>query len=200
MSKNDVKTVTNIENLTVWKRTEGEESTTYGDAVSLVKRLMTVSDNPTTVSDDLYGDGEAVASYSANMGGTLELGLTDLTAADRVLFFGETDEDGTNIVSKTDICNYTTVAYQSRQHNGKLKLTKYVRVLFAPGQEQEQQVTKSGISWSTKTLSGTYTPDPDTGVFKYVRRDVDPTADTELISKWFTNAEYHGEAAATSGE
>ncbi len=100
MSKNDVKTVTNIENLTVWKRTEGEESTTYGNAVSLVKRLMTVSDNPTTVSDDLYGDGEAVASYSANMGGTLELGLTDLTAADRVLFFGETDENGTNIVSK----------------------------------------------------------------------------------------------------
>lgn len=193
MNSKDRPIIVNVEKLTAWERKEDEAETTYGEAVSLEKRLMTVTDNPTVVSDECYGDGEVAASYSANMGGTLDIGLTDLLAKDRVLFYGETSEEGTNIISKNDIGKYVIVAYMSKQHGGKVKLTKYMRVLFAPTQEQEQQVTKSGRTWNTKTLSGTYMAEPETGVYKYVREQVDPVTDKELIAKWFSDAEYHGE-------
>lgn len=193
MNSKDRPIIVNVEKLTAWERKEDEAETTYGEAVSLEKRLMTVTDNPTVVSDECYGDGEVAASYSANMGGTLDIGLTDLLAKDRVLFYGETSEEGTNIISKNDIGKYVIVAYMSKQHGGKVKLTKYMRVLFAPTQEQEQQVTKSGRTWNTKTLSGTYMAEPETGVYKYVREQVDPVTDKELITKWFSDAEYHGE-------
>lgn len=193
MNSKDRPIIVNVEKLTAWERKEDEVETTYGEAVSLEKRLMTVTDNPTVVSDECYGDGEVAASYSANMGGTLDIGLTDLLAKDRVLFYGEASEEGTNIISKNDIGKYVIVAYMSKQHGGKVKLTKYMRVLFAPTQEQEQQVTKSGRTWNTKTLSGTYMAEPETGVYKYVREQVDPVTDKELIAKWFSDAEYHGE-------
>lgn len=193
MNSKDRPIIVNVEKLTAWERKEDEAETTYGEAVSLEKRLMTVTDNPTVVSDECYGDGEVAASYSANMGGTLDIGLTDLLAKDRVLFYGETSEEGTNIISKNDIGKYVIVAYMSKQHGGKVKLTKYMRVLFAPTQEQEQQVTKSGRTWNTKTLSGTYMAEPETGVYKYVREQVDPVTDKELIATWFSDAEYHGE-------
>lgn len=199
MANKDRPIVIDVERLTVWERKEGETETIFGDAVSLAKRLMTVTDNPTVVSDECYGDGEVAASYSANMGGTLDIGLTDLTASDRVLFYGETTENNTNIISKNDIGKYVVVAYISKQHGGKIKLTKYMRVLFAPTQEQEQQVTKSGRTWSTKSLNGTYMSDSETGVFKYVREQVDPVKDKALIEKWFTEATYHGEPESVGG-
>lgn len=189
----NAKSVVNIEKLTVWSRTEADTETTYGTATSLAKTLMTVNDTPTVVSDDLHGDGEIVDTYYAVVGGTLEYGLTGLTQADRALFYGEVAKNGSNVVAKGQIGNYVVVAHQSVHKDGTLKLTKYMRVLFSPSQEQEQQVTKSGVTWSTKTLSGTYSADKDTGVYKYIRDNVDPVEDAEVISKWFTQADYYGQ-------
>lgn len=189
----NAKSVVNIEKLTVWSRTENDEATTYGTPVSLAKTLMTINDTPTVVSDDLHGDGEVSDTYYAVVGGTLECGLTGLTQTDRALFYGETAKDGSNVIAKGQIGSYVVVAHQSVHRDGTLKLTKYVRVLFSPSQEQEQQVTKSGVTWSTKTLSGKYSADKGTGVYKYIRDNVDPVEDAEIISKWFTQADYYGQ-------
>ena len=193
MNKKNTPKTYNVERFTAWKRTETEDTVVFGEPVSLAKRLMTTSDSPTVISDDLCGDGEIVASYNANMGGTVQYGFTDLTASDRELFYGEKIVEGTNITTKDDIGSYVVTAHMSNQSGNKVKLTKYMRVLFSPSQEQEQQKTVSGINWATTNLDGKYTPDPETGVIKYVRRNVDPITDKAIIEKWFTEATYHGE-------
>lgn len=192
MAKKTVGTLVNINNLTMWLRNESEATATYGEAVSFQKRFMTVSDTPTTVSDQLFGDGEVAADYNAITGGTLELGLTDLSNTDRVLIYGESVKDGTNVITTDTNSGYNVVAYSGKQQNGLLTLVKYLRVKFAPGQEQAQQVTNSGVNWATKTVSGTYSADPETGIFRYIRDNVDPTKDSEIITKWFSDATYYG--------
>ena len=194
MAKKTVGTLVNINNLTMWSRNESEATATYGEAVSFQKRFMTVSDTPTTVSDQLFGDGEVAADYNAITGGTLELGLTDLSNTDRVLIYGESVKDGTNVITTDTNSGYNVVAYSGKQQNGLLTLVKYLRVKFAPGQEQAQQVTNSGVNWATKTVSGTYSADPETGIFRYIRDNVDPTKDSEIITKWFSDATYYGKA------
>lgn len=208
MTNEKRKAIVNIENLVVWRRIyDSEGNVSYGEANEIIKSLMSFSYTPTFVSDELCGDGEVVDTYAANMGGTLEIGLTGLTKTDRILFFGENSSKNSSsmasqgtpqvtISSSDDIPNYLVVAFLARHNDDSATLFKYPKVRFTPGQESAQQRTRSGITWSTKTISGTCNAEDDTaegchtGAYRVLCEKLNPNDIyyKATLEKWFGEA------------
>lgn len=190
-----------LRRLVMWPMTaETEETVTYGSAHEFTKALMTLSDVPSASSGQLEADDQIVDEESAIDGGELKIGLTNILASERVLLYGSTDKNGTNVTNKDDSPPYLCVACMFNRGGGQFELRKYPRVKFLPGEEKSETKRKGQVNYYTTDLSGSYVPVLSSGDIRYIRA-VHADSDTEIINQWFTNAEYSGpaEAAANTG-
>lgn len=177
----------NVKKLAIWKC----EDESYGEVMSMEKRLMTYTDTPTVSTATLYGDGEIADSVTRNSGGTLALNVHDLLSAERAVMYGEKVEKGANVTRTTDVGKYVAVALMSDNVDGTVNLRKWFKVKFAQHAESVQQISDGSETFSTITLNGTYIATDD-GTLRAMRDDLDPVTDAEIINKWLTEAEYIG--------
>lgn len=186
----DRKSPIGLERLVIWPMTKDDsEGITHGTASEISKILMTASDTPTIIQAYQSADNQIVDSVCAKNGGALDLSVTNLSAADRVVFYGETEDNETNITNKDDIVPYVAVAYMTKRTDGKVNLYKYPKVKFTEQQESFETINNNGVNFATTSLKGNYEPTLANGDARYVRRGVDPKTDSELITTWFTTAE-----------
>lgn len=195
MASNERRSTINIMRLTVWPQViDSDEKLEYGEPVSIAKVLMTAKDTPSSSTGTQEGDGQTVEYYSSITGGAIALGITAINSADRVLFYGETIQNGTNVTNKNDSAGYIMVAYMSERADGLVNLKKFPKLRFSPQEESESQKTKGGLTYSTNNLQGEYLPTLKNGDAKYVRYGVDPkTVDGKaIIESWVTDADFIG--------
>lgn len=186
------KSTVNVKQLVVFPMTLDNETTiTYGTATPIAKVLMAATDAPSVATGTQEAEGQTVESYSAVTGGKLDIDLTALNSADRVLFYGETIKNGTNVTNKDDFSEYVMVAYMTVRGDGLVNLKKFPKIRFSPQSETDNQMEKNGIKYSTSKLSGEYLPTINDGDAKYVRYGVDPVVDAAIITSWFTDASYY---------
>lgn len=191
----------NVARLTMWKQTsDTSEGTTFEDAAyTWDKSLNSVKYTPKMQTNEQYGDGIKVEDYVAKDGGEIDITVNGFGTGDAAYLFGETNKNGTEISSADDIVPYVCTAYYTKRPDGKINLYKFPKTKFFPEGEDSKQQEGTTISYGTANLKGTYSPLISTREDSYKRYGVDPTADKELIEKWFAQADYYGVEAAQNG-
>lgn len=192
----------NVARLTMWKQTSDSATETAYETEPYTweNSLAAVKYTPTMQTNEQYGDGVKVEDYIAKDGGDIDITVNGFGPGDAAFLFGETDENGTEISSANDIVPAVCVAYYTKRPDGKFNLYKFPKAKFMPEGEDSKQQEGSNISFGTASLKGTYSPLLSTGADCYKRYNVDPTADADLIEKWFTTADYYGETGQTAGD
>lgn len=185
----DRKSPMGLERLVIWPMTaDASDGITHGAAVEISKVLMSASDTPTIIQADQSADNQVVDSVCAKNGGSLDLNVTNLSAADRVALYGERADSETNVTNKDDVVPYVAVALMTKRSDGKVNLYKYPKVKFSEQQESFETVKKDGVTFATTALKGSYEPTVANGDARYVRRGVDPKTDATFVTTWFTTA------------
>lgn len=180
--------------LKMWKMTNEEEETYSPIPLDFTKRLTTYSDNVTTNSTPLYGDGEDIEDAISEGPGSLQVGIHHLEDLERVDVYNETaNTDNAVISTGEEIPPYFCVALAAEKRNGMLNLRKFFKVTFAKHEESVNQQESGGISYSMTTLNGTYSKNTRLGI-KSVRVEVDPSSPSgqSFIRNWYNNPEFVG--------
>jgi hypothetical protein len=172
----------------MWPRTEGE-TTTFGEAVDMSERIISVTYQLGTATGSLDAGDKVVDTYTGKTGASGSINVVNTTSAEDIALFGETDENGTNVEATTDLIPYSVLAYQGNRSDGKVNLYKIMKCMLVPGSETAETVKKDNITYNTTNIS--YTADADGTIIRYVRKAVDPVEDAEIIENWFTQADYH---------
>ena len=191
----------NVARLTMWKMTDDTKSaTTYEETPhTWDKSLAAVKYTPKMQTNKQYGDGQKVEDFIAKDGGDLNITVNGFGAGDSEFLFGETNKNGTEISSANDIVPSVCVAYYTKRPDGKINLFKFPKTKFMPEGEDNKQQEGTNISYGTANLKGTYSPLISSGEDCYKRYGVAPVEDSELIEKWFTEADYNASEVAPGG-
>lgn len=197
MSKqtNNGKSSINVKRLTMWAlEADTNEETIYKtEARSFTNQLNSARYVPKVQTAEQYGDGVKVEDYVAKDGGELDIVIRGFTDGDNEFLFGETNKNGTSVSNTGDIVPYVCAAYATERPDGKLNLFKFPKVKFMPQGEDSRQREGSTVNYGTANIKGTYSPLLSNGDDCYKRLAVDPKTDAELITKWFSKADYTGE-------
>lgn len=187
----------NVERLVMWKMTSDTSAgTTYETApYTWEKSTANAKYTPKMQTNEQYGDGVKVEDYIAKDGGDLEITVNGFGRGDAVFLFGETDKNGTEVSGSGDIVPNVCTAYMTKRSDGKFNLYKFPKTKFMPEGEDAKQQEGSNVTYTTANLKGTYSPLLSTGDDCYKRYGVDPATDSELIEKWFTEADYYAPEA-----
>lgn len=187
----------NVARLTMWKMTSDTSTgTTYETSpYTWDNSTANVKYTPKMQTNEQYGDGIKVEAFVAKDGGEIDVTVNGFNAGDGVYLFGETEKYGTEISGSDDIVPNVCVAYYTKRTDGTINLYKFPKVTFYPEGEDANQQEGSTINYGTANLKGTYLPLISTKADSYKRRGVDPVTDAALIEKWFTEADYFGEAS-----
>lgn len=190
----------NVKRLTMWTLTsDTAEGTTYGaEGREFTHQLNSARYVPKVQTAEQYGDGVKVEDYVAKDGGELDIVIRGFTDGDNEFLFGETNKNGTSVSNTGDIVPYVCTAYATERPDGKLNLFKFPKVKFMPQGEDSRQREGSTVNYGTANIKGTYSPLLSNGDDCYKRLAVDPETETELITKWFSEANYIGSASAVS--
>ena len=190
----------NVARLTMWKMTSDTSTATVYEETPRTweKSLAAVKYTPKMQTNEQYGDGQKVEDFIAKDGGDIDITVNGFGAGDAEYLFGETNDNGTEISSANDIVPYEMVAYFTKRPDGKINLYKFPKTKFMPEGEDSKQQEGTNVSYGTANLKGTYSPLISSGADSYKRYGVDPTADAEIVEKWFTEAAYHGQSESTS--
>lgn len=182
----------NVERLVMWKLTSDTNAATAYETEPYTWENSTAAAKytPKMQTNEQYGDGVKVEDFIAKDGGDLEITVNGFGRGDAVYLFGETDKNGTEISGSRDIVPYVCAAYMTKRPDGKFNLYKFPKTKFIPEGEDARQQEGSNVSYATANLKGTYSPLLSTGDDCYKRYGVDPAVDSELIEKWFTEADY----------
>ncbi len=193
----------NVKRLTMWAlEADTNEGTIYKtETRPFTNQLNSARYVPKVQTAEQYGDGVKVEDYVAKDGGELDIVIRGFTDGDNEFLFGETNKNGTSVSNAGDIVPYVCAAYATERPDGKLNLFKFPKVKFMPQGEDSRQREGSTVNYGTANIKGTYSPLLSSGDDCYKRLAVDPKTDAELITKWFSKADYTGEetAARNSG-
>lgn len=188
------KTNINVKKIAIlYSQSEVDPETHTGSAsfavLDLTGRARSFTDTPAVNSADLYGSGELQETVYLSANGSLTLAVNYLTAEERQVLFGETDSNGTNVVTGNETPNEVCVALMTEctTDGSIVNLYKYFNVTFQPNEESVQQI-ENGVTFSTVQITGTYRKSPNNNMVKAVRRHVNANASgsAELISGWFS--------------
>lgn len=182
-----------LKRLVMWQLiSDTETGVTYSEApVKFDKKLMTATDTPTVTTGSLEADNQVVDEAVSHDGGELSIGVTALSNDERVLLYGETLDGGTLVDNKDNIGNYNATAYMTTRRDGLVNLYKYPKVMFTPQAENYSTVKKGSIEYAVASLKGNYIPTIANGNSAYRRLGVNPETESEIIEKWFTEADYY---------
>lgn len=185
----------NVKRLTMWKQlTDTDKATTYDvEARAFTNELNSMKYSPRVETAEQYGDGIKVEDYVAKDGGDIEAVIRGFREGDGAFLFGETETtaEKTTVSGSDDIVPYVCVAYATVRPDGKMNLYKFPKVKWMPQGEEANQQEGSKVTYGTAQLKGTYSPLLSSHADSYKRYGVDPTADAEFITKWFTTADYY---------
>ena len=192
---NNGKSSINVKRLVMWgMKSDTDEGTTYDTEVrEFLHQLNSARYVPKVQTAEQYGDGVKVEDYVAKDGGELDIVIRGFTDGDNEFLFGETNKNGTSVSNAGDIVPYVCAAYATERPDGKLNLFKFPKVKFMPQGEDSRQREGSTVNYGTANIKGTYSPLLSNGDDCYTRLAVDPKTDAELITKWFSKADYTGE-------
>lgn len=180
-----------LERLVVWPLVEDSKNALeYGQVYEFDKKLMTCQDDPSISEGSLHADNVEVDHITLIDGGKIVVGITELTSGERILLYGETLKNGTNVTNLENISGYVGVACMVKRADGKHNLKKYFKVNFIPGSESNETMSKGGVKYATQQLTGNYSSLINNGDSKAVRYGVDLAEDAEVINQWFTDAKY----------
>lgn len=172
----------------MWTRTEGE-TTTFGTAIDMSERIISVSYQLGVATGSLDAGDKVADTYVGKTGGSGDINVIDTTDEEDVEILGETNENGTNVESTTDLIPYSVLAYKGNRSDGKVNLYKIMKCMLTPGSETAETIKKGSTTFNTTKIS--YTADADGTVIRYKKKGVDPVADAALIESWFTTADYY---------
>lgn len=193
----DKRPLVNCKWLHMWKYDEktGEYSNT--PTLDFSDRLTTYTDNVTTNSTPLYGDGKHIEDATSEGPGSLSFGLHHITDAERIDLYGEEKVGKAAVSSGKDIAPYFCTAFAAEKRNGMMNLRKYFKTIYQKHEETVTQLSDSGVTYSMPTLQGTYSANTKLGTNgrKVARLEVDPSTEEgqAIIAAWFTDPTYIGE-------
>lgn len=187
------KATVGLKKLVVWSVEKNSETElVFGEAHEFVKQLMAVSHTPTIVEGALAADDDFAEEEYENQGGELTFDVTSLTSEERVLLYGETIVNGTNVTSTTDRPTALAVAYMTERSDGKYNLVKYLYTKFSEQSESKSTKKRGEKKYDTIQIKGKYHAPLKTAHTRYTRLGVDPVTDAGIIRSWFTEADYFG--------
>lgn len=161
----------------------------YDTPIDLTSRFMSFTDTPTQTSANLSGDGGITNTYVAKIGGTLALNIHRIKGAERAKIYGEQpSDDNSYAMGKDDIVPYAAVIFTVENDDGTVDLYKYPKWKATEQPKTVEQKSESGVTYSTESLSGTYSFLRDCGEARYILEDLDPVADAEKITAFYTVA------------
>lgn len=194
MSNYAGKTNINVQEITIIPITDEDEGT-YGTALDLTGRARSVTYTPNVKEAKLYGDGEVQENVIDATEGTLSLALNYLTDSDRQTLFGETAQNGSNVVTGSEQPVPCVVIFKSlcKKDGSVANLYKFFCVTFKPNEESIQQI-EDNVTYSTVQISGDYRVNKHNKKLMATRRHVDTTATgaSTIVESWFETAEYTG--------
>lgn len=163
---------------------------TYGDVTEIDNALITVQPQPTYVNGSQYASGVEIDSYTAKAGGTLNITVAGLNAADEVALFGSTLNTTTGVLESgpDDVVKDVMVIYSTTNSDGKVNLYKYPKCKFSSQGETVQTTDNNGITYNATSLVATYKPLINKRKEVYTVKGLDPTTDATFIEAWFSTA------------
>lgn len=174
-----------------WVRTEGATTTYSTTPLNMDKKIIAVTYNPEIATGSIDASDVQADTDKAKTGAGIDINVIDLTSAERVAFFGETLENGTNVEGGNDIFPYLVIAYGAKRSDGKYNLYKIVKCMLEPTSETVETIKKGSINYQTTKIKGTADADGDDKDIRYTRYGVDPVADAAIITAWFADADYY---------
>lgn len=170
--------------------TDSAEKLEYGTPVILQDNLITAKYTPNMNKASQHASGVEVESYVAKNGGTLDITVRALNAADETALFGSKVDATTGVLvsNKDDIVPDNMVIYSTRRSDGKLNLYKFAKAKFTSQGESVQTIDENGITYQALSLQAGYKPTINNGNDMYVVKGADPTTDKALIEEWFSSA------------
>lgn len=172
--------------------TDTKAATTYGDVKDLNDTLISASYSPRMNTASQYAGGQEYDSYVAKSGGTLDVQIPAITAAEETDLFGCAADDASGVVTsnKSDVVPYVMVIYSTETSEGNINLYKFPKVKFTNQGESVTTKTESGITYQSPTFSGNYAALLHNGDEMYNIRGVNPrTAEgKKMIDDWFATA------------
>ena len=188
------KTNINVQGITIIPITDEDEGT-YGTALDLTGRARSVTYTPNVKEAKLYGDGEVQEKVIDATEGTITLALNYLTDSDRQTLFGETAQNGSNVLTGSEQPVPCVVIFKSlcTKDGSVANLYKFFNVTFKPIEESIQQI-EDGVTYSTVQIQGEYRVNKHNKKLLATRRHVSTTATgaSTIIDSWFSTAEYTG--------
>lgn len=188
------KTNINVQEITIIPITDEDEGT-YGTALDLTGRARSVTYTPNVKEAKLYGDGEVQEKVIDATEGSITLALNYLTDSDRQTLFGETTQNGSNVLTGSEQPVPCVVIFKSlcTKDGSVANLYKFFNVTFKPNEESIQQI-EDGVTYSTVQIQGDYRVNKHNKKLLATRRHVNTTATgaSTIIDSWFSTAEYTG--------
>ena len=188
------KTNINVQEITIIPITDEDEGT-YGTALDLTGRARSVTYTPNVKEAKLYGDGEVQEKVIDATEGSITLALNYLTDSDRQTLFGETAQNGSNVLTGSEQPVPCVVIFKSlcTKDGSVANLYKFFNVTFKPIEESIQQI-EDGVTYSTVQIQGDYRVNKHNKKLLATRRHVNTTATgaSTIIDSWFSTAEYTG--------
>lgn len=174
-----------------------EDSGTYDttNAVDLTGRARSVTYTPTVKKAPLYGDGVIQEEVIDAETGDFALNVNYLTDDDRTAFFGETQSNGSNVVTGDEQPPAGVVIFKTlcKKDGSVINLYKFFAVTFDPAEETVTQI-EDGVTYSTVQIKGKYRKNKHNKAVYATRRHVETSATSAstIIESWYTTPEYVG--------
>ena len=112
--------------------TDSAEAATYGEVKDLHDTLISASYTPRMNTASQYAGGQEYDSYTAKSGGTLDVQIPTITAAEEKDLFGCALNDTSGVVTsnKNDVVPNVMVIYSTQTSEGNINLYKFPKVKF----------------------------------------------------------------------
>lgn len=138
----------------ITKETEGQE-VTYGTGV-IVGRMMQADVTYERNTDPLYADDTEAENDNSITGGTVTIGVDDISDAARMVVFGDEEDGEGEYEDNSEASPYGGFGYvRTRRLNGTTSYVAYWLHKVQFGSTSESAQTKaSTIAWQTPTLNG----------------------------------------------
>lgn len=142
--------------------------------------------SPSTNTETLYADDQALETASSLGEIKLELNVADLPQDILKDLLGATvDANGVMVQSSTDVAPYVALGFRSQKSNGKYRYYWLFKGKFQPDKE-EYQTKEDKPSFQTPTVTGTFISRQTDKKWR-VRADEDAQeVKQEAITNWFT--------------
>lgn len=172
--------------------TDSADAIVYGEVKDLHDTLISASYTPRMNTASQYAGGQEYDSYVAKSGGTLEVQIPAITAAEETDLFGcaENEDSGVVTSNKSDVVPNVMVIYSTETSEGNINLYKFPKVKFTNQGESVTTKNENGITYQAPTFSGNYAALLHNGDESYIVRGVNPKTEDgkKFIADWFATA------------